>query len=547
MWNTFRYTMVFVKVGDEETVELFVLRARRVEAHSLVRDEDALAGFAAARFSVQLSVDSEARVSYTLPPSEEVFESLVARLRPVLLSTEPIYYDKVLSALERLLGASPADTAELRGDLAVLRVLWESTALGSQVQAYLVMAAKPDGSESTGPVPDTVMADGWLYADLVHASPHGQKAKALSFSLTERYSAAVGVFSRLAMLTVITLRLIERARDTGVLSVDQQSWDDEVVITATEIELRATLYTAEPDTEMPDFPDPISRPGGPWQRLTVTNHVRMNPASRVRIELIDPDGAVRAEYGAAAVGYRRDGDVLHWRVLVEDCLILRVQFRVAQDGHLTPLVLKTKVASPVHRVALAAARVELCLLDANRVTLHVHDGCVGTASPDDGEGARQLVGAKIDYLQDVLELEKLSERIIDPFAEVLSPTERMRLRQIRLLWQGEVVQWDRVLPLLVSKDGSTTNCFVMEPSTLAIGGAEIPIPEVYLGHPEATWQLGDPAPEIGPDARLLTATVPDGVRFLAWAPSLRSAPADQMPDKGRRWHLADLDQDTAPY
>jgi hypothetical protein len=68
----------------QRLLEAFVLRARRVEEHSLAADWDALVELT--RMSINVRVDrSEVRISYELPP-EEVVESAAARIRSCCLS-----------------------------------------------------------------------------------------------------------------------------------------------------------------------------------------------------------------------------------------------------------------------------------------------------------------------------------------------------------------------------------------------------------------------------------------------------------------------------
>jgi hypothetical protein len=200
-----------------------------------------------------LAADGSVTVRRSLPADEEVFESLAARVRPLTLDIEPIYYKKVLSALWKLLDAAPAATAQQREQLERLGKSWKAIALGKQVQAYALQSANLDGTDSTGLVSDTQLAAGWMYADLVHAAAKHWKAQALAFPLSERYVAAVRVFCRIAALTVDTLRFVEQLRGAGVVVVDQQVWGEDVVVGAAEIVYETvTAYTAAaPDTEVP--------------------------------------------------------------------------------------------------------------------------------------------------------------------------------------------------------------------------------------------------------------------------------------------------------
>ncbi|MGB7448657.1 MAG: hypothetical protein WA892_05965 [Ornithinimicrobium sp.] len=71
-------------MSRESPLAGFVVRARRVAAHPLARDHEALLVLAQDSFTLTLSPGHPAKMRRTLPP-EELFESLAARARPVIL------------------------------------------------------------------------------------------------------------------------------------------------------------------------------------------------------------------------------------------------------------------------------------------------------------------------------------------------------------------------------------------------------------------------------------------------------------------------------
>ncbi|WP_146175175.1 restriction endonuclease subunit S [Umezawaea tangerina] len=73
---------------DEEVLARFVVRTRRIEAHSLLKQE-IFAKFPTGSMNMHLSVDGLATIRHPLPPDEEVFESLAARVRPLIVDSEP--------------------------------------------------------------------------------------------------------------------------------------------------------------------------------------------------------------------------------------------------------------------------------------------------------------------------------------------------------------------------------------------------------------------------------------------------------------------------
>ena len=123
-------------LDDQDTIAQFVLRARRIQAHSLARDWDALLHHAQGSFTGHLDISGRTSLTQKLPEDEEAFESLAARVRPLTVKSEPIYYDTVLNAVERLLHSSATTTDTHRDRLQRLRGAWHASELqGTEIQA----------------------------------------------------------------------------------------------------------------------------------------------------------------------------------------------------------------------------------------------------------------------------------------------------------------------------------------------------------------------------------------------------------------------------
>ena len=103
---------------SKEILEKFVLRARRIEAHSLVSSQK-LWRYLNPRITVKRSSSGMCNADFPFP-DEEKFESLVARMRPLLVESESIYFSKVIQALDALV-ASNVET----GQSPVIKDLWE--------------------------------------------------------------------------------------------------------------------------------------------------------------------------------------------------------------------------------------------------------------------------------------------------------------------------------------------------------------------------------------------------------------------------------------
>lgn len=97
----------------QEYLEAFVVRARRVEEHSLAADWDALVRLAEIQIQVTPLDNGDLRIRHEYP-AEEVVESATARLRPILLEGDACFYQKALKALGYFCRALPQDSEWIR-------------------------------------------------------------------------------------------------------------------------------------------------------------------------------------------------------------------------------------------------------------------------------------------------------------------------------------------------------------------------------------------------------------------------------------------------
>lgn len=321
------------RMEDGETLRRFVLRARRVQAHSMVQDWDGLLRHAAGSFDGHLDLTGRMTITRRLPHDEEIFESLASRVRPITVKSEPVYYVKVFDAIERAIGDADIDEP-LRRRIQDLRRAWEASEIqGTQVQAYAMQSARLDGTEATNMVSDTQLAAAWLYADLVHADAQGPKQEALAFSLRERYAAAVRVFSHMAALAVATVQLVEALRDCGVLAIDNSAWEDDVAVGTSELVDEARAYVAPLGSQMPDIRDSLELAEG-WSAFSVTELLRQNPSNHVTVILREEDGSTIASYDAAVARRHPEAASLEWDVLVAGSIMFKFSF-VIQDERIT--------------------------------------------------------------------------------------------------------------------------------------------------------------------------------------------------------------------
>ncbi|OXM60959.1 hypothetical protein [Amycolatopsis vastitatis] len=78
-------------LSEQKRLGRFVRRARRIEALSLVQDKQVLQQLLEDNIRAEIPEDgSDITLRMALPENEEVFESLAARVRPLLVKTESI-------------------------------------------------------------------------------------------------------------------------------------------------------------------------------------------------------------------------------------------------------------------------------------------------------------------------------------------------------------------------------------------------------------------------------------------------------------------------
>ncbi len=100
--------------GYHGTLEAFVRRARRIEAHSLLADTAQF--IARVHGSARLDIGEDGgEMRLDLPP-EEAFKSLAARVRPLLLEQDGIHFNRILAAIGAF-GRDDDDTMQARAVL----------------------------------------------------------------------------------------------------------------------------------------------------------------------------------------------------------------------------------------------------------------------------------------------------------------------------------------------------------------------------------------------------------------------------------------------
>lgn len=243
-----------------EILYRFVVRARRVEAHSMVRDHS-VEKYVNPSMRVEYKEGQPVRIKYIMP-DQEIFESLAARTRPCILASEPIYLDKVFSSINSLLNGRQLD--EKSSDLLnACRTGFENLRDKNGGTSYSVQIYDKDGSPESEAMSDLLVGDGWLYSDLVHANPKGDKAEAARLPYLDRYFAGTSFFSTLAIVIVQTLKLVTDLNGRFGLGIDERAWKEQVVLTDGEDDgiVSQKMVLLPYDTKLLEGVDPSTLPG----------------------------------------------------------------------------------------------------------------------------------------------------------------------------------------------------------------------------------------------------------------------------------------------
>ncbi|KAA8727434.1 hypothetical protein ACLB3A_03560 [Corynebacterium freneyi] len=237
----------------QNAIELFILRARRVLNHSLLTsDRRLLQRLHDGEFKIQITKNTltgeTSQLLKATYPKEEQLESLAARLRPLILGSDEVHYEKVLTEIEF------ATNAELLNQYIEPISWWKdrwkaaynkpaaASSSPSDIQAYRLIT-------DAGTYNDVFLMDRWLYGDLVHADDLTQTVQGID--IEDRFRAAAHSISRIAIMTEATYYMILLLREAGLLSVNPTAFNEKVSVQQPDLEQRIRAYSAPVGTEMP--------------------------------------------------------------------------------------------------------------------------------------------------------------------------------------------------------------------------------------------------------------------------------------------------------
>lgn len=214
----------------QRVVSRFVVRARRIQAHSIFHDAARLHSYVVGE--MKLTVDGEGQIHRlrSLVPAEEQLESLAGRVRPLLLRGDGVYFANAIRSVQHF--ARAAGQAETVARLERTRDEFLAQTEGRGIASFAVQIQHGDDGE-VAQMTDLQLAESWLYGDVVHADADHIRASA-AFGVDERFRAAVGVYTRLAVNAVGVLRHVEQLRSAGSTVCGDDPFNVNVVATVVE-------------------------------------------------------------------------------------------------------------------------------------------------------------------------------------------------------------------------------------------------------------------------------------------------------------------------
>lgn len=211
----------------QQNLERFILRSRMVEEHSLAQDRAALGKLSrrVLNFNITESLSTGEKTIELAPTpliSSEQLESAAARVRPIFLFSDGIYYADALRYLYELLDS-------------------ESMKAGVKSLLLEFQVADPDYPESkrnTTKAPDNYVSNkdiaaGWLYGSLLHDDVQRQTYTA-NMSIEKLFSEAQRTIAQKILATVNALEFIRNLVDNKSISINMEVVEMPVTVTAKE-------------------------------------------------------------------------------------------------------------------------------------------------------------------------------------------------------------------------------------------------------------------------------------------------------------------------
>lgn len=224
-----------------------VRRLRRIAEHPLAKQDEGefLKKLYTVETKAQVRSDGTATMRRPLP-DEVQFESLATRVRVFMLSRDRLYFGKVFDALDRMtVGDQRAQEVNQN-----IRDGWtKATDRTSRTRAYRIIQQDMASGGEAEQAHDVDLAFAWLYQDVAH----GDEPSTGGIGIMHRYQAAVGVFSHVAVMALHTLVYIKQLVEVGAIQLPEAAFNDQVIVTDTEVVMEGKMYESEVGADLGDF------------------------------------------------------------------------------------------------------------------------------------------------------------------------------------------------------------------------------------------------------------------------------------------------------
>lgn len=336
----------------QQTLERFVIRARRVKAHSLVRSGE-VKKYAKPSGTITMSATGEISIKDHVITDEEALESLTARLRPFIVKSEPIHLPEVFEAINSCV-TDDALTEDMRKALESAKSWFNHRYEEKDSRAYAIQMLDKGGNSLTDYLSDALLADSWVYTDVVHADPQGDKAEGLKAGYLSRYEAGSSFFCEFALVIVGLLNILKDLDNKGVLQLDRRVWEEPVTYEEAEKHradsvAEGSLYVFPIGTVPPSGAKPEDIPGA-VKATAVVMGILSDPEGRAALVTFDADKNQTARLPV----YRKiAGDTLV--LLINDALELTVPATAFAEGKSVPLSFSMKPLGKDGEQTLATA------------------------------------------------------------------------------------------------------------------------------------------------------------------------------------------------
>lgn len=212
-----------MSIENIERLEKFILRARRVESHSLVRSGKARY-FASEPVEFQ-NIGSVSDVALFKYPNEELLESLAARVRPFVLKSESLFFPTIIEALDVELSSSEKTETQIK----IIEELHRWSKDNCENITGSVSKVSVFGIDDRW-VSLPLLAQSWAYIDSVHADPLREKKVGAKTTYEYRLLAASWYFCQVAVKVLELLELIREIHGAHKLLLSEEVWSNAVVL-----------------------------------------------------------------------------------------------------------------------------------------------------------------------------------------------------------------------------------------------------------------------------------------------------------------------------